>query len=132
MKDVYKSKIGPPIMFPLCTVGGSFIAMIFTRAWPAVAVTGVVTLVMIHMCFNTYYTITGNWLLVKNSFVINRKIDIGSIKKIIPIKNMLSAPALSMDRLKIFYNQYDSVLISPEDKEEFIVRLKEINGAIVI
>jgi hypothetical protein len=131
MKDVYKSKIGPPIMFPLCTVAGSFIAMIITRAWPAVAVTGVLTLVMVHMCFNTYYTISGNWLLVKNSFVINKKIDINSIKKILPVKDMRSAPALSMDRLEIFYNQYDSVLISPEDQAEFIERLKAINGEIV-
>jgi hypothetical protein len=105
--------------------------MIFTRAWPAVAVTGVVTLVMVHMCFNTYYTISGNWLLVKNSFVINKKIDIGSIKKIVPIKNMLSAPALSMDRLEIFYNQDNSVLVSPEDKAGFIEHLKGINGEIV-
>ena len=132
MKDVYKSKIGPPIMFPLVTVGGSFIAMIFTRSWPAMAVTGVVTLVMVHMCFNTYYTIAGNWLLVKNSFVINKKIDIGTIKKIVPIKNMLSAPALSMDRLEIFYNENESVMISPEDKEEFVERLKGINGGIVV
>jgi len=131
MKDVYKSKIGPPIMFPLCTVGGSFIAMILTRAWPAVAVTGVLTLVMVHMCFNTYYTITGNFLLIKNSFVINKKIDIASITKIMPAKDMRSAPALSMDRLEIFYNQGDSVLISPGDKEEFVKRLKEINRKIV-
>jgi len=130
MKDVYKSKIGPPIMFPLCTVGGSFIAMIIARAWPAVAVTGVLTLVMVHMCFNTYYTISGNFLLIKNSFVINKKIDINTIKKIVPIKDMRSAPALSMDRLEIFYNQYDSVVISPEDKEGFVERLKGINGEI--
>ena len=132
MKDVYKSKIGPPIMFPLCTVGGSFIAMIIARAWPAVAVTGVLTLVMVHMCFNTYYTISGNFLLIKNSFVINKKIDINTIKKIVPIKDMRSAPALSMDRLEIFYNENESVMISPEDKEEFVERLKGINGGIVV
>ena len=132
MKDVYKSKIGPPIIFPLCTVGGMFIAMIITRAWPAVLIMGVLILVLIHTYFNTYYTIAGNELKVRYGFIINKTIDIGSIKKLVPTRDMRSAPALSTDRVEIFYNQYDSVLISPEDQAEFIERLKGINGEIVV
>ena len=132
MKDVYKSKIGPPIIFPLCTVGGMFIAMIITRAWPAVLIMGVLILVLIHTYFNTYYTIAGNELKVRYGFIINKTIDIGSIKKVVPTRDMRSAPALSTDRVEIFYNQNDSVLISPEDQAEFIERLKAINGEIVV
>ena len=132
MKDVYKSKIGPPIIFPLCTVGGMFIAMILTRAWPAVAIMGVLTLVLIHTYFNTYYTIVGNVLKVRYGIIINKTIEISSIKKVVPTRDMRSAPALSTDRVEIFYNQYDSVLISPEDKEGFVERLKRINGEIAI
>jgi len=132
MKDVYKSKIGPPIIFPLCTVGGMFIAMVITRAWPAVLIMGVLILVLIHTYFNTYYTIAGNELKVRYGFIINKTIDIGSIKKLVPTRDMRSAPALSTDRVEIFYNQYDSVLISPEDQAEFIERLKGINGEIVV
>ena len=132
MKDVYKSKIGPPIIFPLCTVGGMFIAMVITRAWPAVLIMGVLILVLIHTYFNTYYTIAGNELKVRYGFIINKTIDIGSIKKLVPTRDMRSAPALSTDRVEIFYNQYDSVLISPEDQAEFIERLKVINGEIVV
>ena len=132
MKDVYKSKIGPPIIFPLCTVGGMFIAMIITRAWPAVLIMGVLILVLIHTYFNTYYTIAGNELRVRYGFIINKTIDIGSIKKVVPTRDMRSAPALSTDRVEIFYNQNDSVLISPEDQAEFIERLKTINGEIVV
>ena len=131
MKDVYKSKIGPPIIFPLCTVGGMFIAMILTRAWPAVLIMGVLILVLIHTYFNTYYTIAGNELKVRYGVIINKTIDIGSIKKVVPIRDMRSAPALSTDRVEIFYNQNDSVLISPEDQAEFIERLQGINGEIV-
>ncbi len=131
MKDVYKSKIGPPIIFPLCTVGGMFIAMIITRALPAVLIMGVLILVLIYTYFNTYYTIAGNELKVRYGFIINKTIDIGSIKKVVPTRDMRSAPALSTDRVEIFYNQNDSVLISPEDQAEFIERLKEINGEIV-
>ena len=132
MKDVYKSKIGPPIIFPLCTVGGMFIAMIITRAWPAVLIMGVLILVLIHTYFNTYYTIAGNELKVRYGFIINKTIDIGSIKKVVSTRDMRSAPALSTDRVEIFYNQNDSVLISPEDQAEFIERLKGINGKIVV
>jgi len=132
MKDVYKSKIGPPIIFPLCTVGGMFIAMIITRAWPAVLIMGVLILVLIHTYFNTYYTITGNELKVRYGLIINKTIDISSIKKVVPTRDMRSAPALSTDRVEIFYNQNDSVLISPEDQAEFIERLKTINGEIVV
>ncbi|RDW18030.1 hypothetical protein CWR45_10245 [Oceanobacillus chungangensis] len=35
-------------------------------------------------------------------------------------KNPLSSPALSLKRLEIVYGQYNSVLISPFDREEFI------------
>jgi hypothetical protein len=132
MKDVYKSKIGPPIIFPLCTVGGMFIAMVITRAWPAVLIMGVLILVLIHTYFNTYYTIADNELKVRYGFIINKTIDIGSIKKVVSTRDMRSAPALSTDRVEIFYNQYDSVLISPEDQAEFIERLKGINGEIVV
>jgi hypothetical protein len=132
MKDVYKSKIGPPIIFPLCTVGGMFIAMVITRAWPAVLIMGVLILVLIHTYFNTYYTIAGNELKVRYGFIINKTIDIGSIKRVVPTRDMRSAPALSTDRVEIFYNQNDSVLISPEDQAEFIERLKGINGEIVV
>ena len=132
MKDVYKSKIGPPIIFPLCTVGGMFIAMILTRAWPAVLIMGILILVLIYTYFNTYYTIGGNELKVRYGFIINKTIDIGSIKKVVSTRDMRSAPALSTDRVEIFYNQNDSVLISPEDQAEFIERLKAINGEIVV
>lgn len=43
---------------------------------------------------------------------------------------MLSSPALSLDRLEVFYNKFDSVIISPQNKEDFIVALQNINPAI--
>jgi len=87
---------------------------------------------LIYTYFNTYYTIGGNELKVRYGFIINKTIDIGSIKKVVPTRDMRSAPALSTDRVEIFYNQNDSVLISPEDQAEFIERLKGINGKIVV
>ena len=131
MKDVYKSAVGSAIYIPMCIVGGLFISLIISKAWPGVIILGVSFIFLLHMLFNTYYTISGNELKIKCGFIINKTIDISTIKKIVPSRNVLSAPALSIDRLEIFYNQYDSVLISPEDKEGFVERLKGINSEIV-
>ena len=49
---------------------------------------------------------------------MNTNIDIKSIRKIIETYNPLSSPAASIDRLEIFYNKFDSILISPKDKKE--------------
>ncbi len=58
-------------------------------------------------------------------------IDINTIKSIEPTHTILSAPASSLDRLRISYNKYDDVVISPRRKEEFIRQLHSINPNIV-
>jgi hypothetical protein len=42
----------------------------------------------------------------------------------------MSSPALSLDRIEIFYNKFDSVIISPKNKADFVAELKSINPAI--
>jgi hypothetical protein len=59
------------------------------------------------------------------------KIDIKSIRKIYRTRNIISSPALSLDRIAIVYNQYDEVLISPINKEDFIEELMKINPNII-
>lgn len=131
MKEVYKSKVGFAIIFPICMIGGMLIAMIILRVWPAACILACVGAFILHMFFNTYYTISGTGLNIKSGFIINTTVDIGNITKIVPSTSMLSSPALSMDRLEMSYNKYDSILISPEDKAGFIAQLKTINPAII-
>ncbi len=56
-------------------------------------------------------------------------IKYGPFKKVIPLNliksvkkttNTLSGPALSLKRIEIVYGQYDFVLISPKDRDEFM------------
>lgn len=55
-------------------------------------------------------------------------IDIKKIRKIEKTNNPISSPALSVrDRIEIYYDKYDSVIISPERQAEFIQKLKLIN-----
>jgi hypothetical protein len=78
----------------------------------------------------TYYEVGNGVLKVKSGFLLNRSIQIKSITKIEATKNPISAPATSLDRLEVFYNKYESVIISPKEKRAFIAHLKQLNANI--
>tara|TARA_R110001592_G_scaffold32216_2_gene112982 strand:- start:68 stop:340 length:273 start_codon:yes stop_codon:yes gene_type:complete len=79
---------------------------------------------------STYYLIDGRFLIIRSSFLINKKIKISSVKKISETNNPLSAPAASLDRLEIIYDNNGSVLISPKDKSGFIKHITRLNPQI--
>jgi hypothetical protein len=85
-----------------------------------------------HLTKNTYYEINGKMLLIKAGFLYKKEIDIETIRAVHSSINLLSAPALSFDRLEIKYNKYDSILISPKNKQAFIQSLLQVNNAITI
>jgi hypothetical protein len=66
----------------------------------------------------TEYTVTETDLLVRSG-PISEKIPLASIKKISATRSILSAPALSLDRLKVQYGKFGAVVISPDDKQAF-------------
>jgi len=124
----YKSKIGLGIVLFLAVVFGSTSTlMIINHAWPGVLINLVVIAFISHMFLTTYYIINGNDLIIKCGFLFNKTIKIDTIKKIEETNNLLSSPAASLDRIEIGYNQYDSVMISPKDKLDFINQLVTIN-----
>ena len=60
-------------------------------------------------------------------------IDIKTIKSVSKSNNPLSSPALSLKRLEIKYgNNFDYVLISPNNRQEFVNDLLAINPDIVV
>ena len=77
-----------------------------------------------------YYEIGNGVLRVRSGFLLNRSIPISSITKIEATKNPISAPATSFDRLEVFYNKFESVIISPKEKRAFIAHLKQLNPKI--
>ncbi|RFU70428.1 hypothetical protein D0469_07525 [Peribacillus saganii] len=79
----------------------------------------------------TYYEITDNILLV-SAGPIRKRIDIYTIRSLNKTRNPVSSPALSFDRIEIVFNMYDSVIISPKDKEAFAAELKKINPDIKV
>jgi hypothetical protein len=79
------------------------------------------------MIYKTQYIITKDELIVKLAFITNAKIQIKDINKIEKSTSLVSAPALSSDRLLIRYKTSDELLISPKEKQEFINALMAIN-----
>ncbi len=128
----YNSKIGLGIL--LIVISATLIPlpfMIYNSLWSSV-LADLLSLLFIAIIFlNTYYIIDGDKLIVKSSFLINIKILIVDITKIEQTRNIISSPALSLDRIEVFYEK-TSVIISPRNKVEFIDELLKINAKIEV
>lgn len=130
---IYKSKKGFVIYLPLIILLVVEVVYIATGQYIA----GLLCLAIIGVVFfpiflSTYYSIArdNNTLQVKCGLFFNTSISIDTIKKIKNSRTVLSSPALSLDRIEIFYNKFDSVIVSPENKADFVAELKSINPAI--
>ena len=84
-----------------------------------------------YLYFSTFYELTSDQKLkIKIGFLYRKEIYIRSIKRIRKTKNHMASPALSGDRIEIQFNRYESVLISPKARAEFIDQLRKINPTI--
>ncbi|MCK5846393.1 MAG: PH domain-containing protein [Bacteroidales bacterium] len=129
----YPSKIGIGIaIFIIVVITGVSVKMTMEKEWIALATNFFVFIILYWLYKSTYYTIDGNTLRIKSGFLINEKIDINTISKVLETSNPLSAPAFSLDRLNVRYNKSSSVLISPRDKTGFIKELLKVNSKIEI
>ena len=127
----YPSKISFGLLFfILLILAGSAILMVSPPVWLGLIVNVLLLVFIIHLFMSTYYLIDGRFLIIRSSFLINKKIKISSVKKISETNNPLSAPAASLDRLEIIYDNNGSVLISPKDKSGFIKHITRLNPQI--
>jgi len=132
MKKIYRSKIDRVLLLPVaallfaafiyCLIVGNFIISVL------ILLAG---LFLLYVCRSTFYQLTtDNKLKVRSGFLFNREIHINSIRRIKSARGHSASPALSQDRLEIFYHRYGSVLVSPMHRQEFIADLKKINPRI--
>ena len=130
----YNSKVGKGIeWFPTLILTAVALLLIVEGAWLGLPIVILLGLYLFDVLRNTHYTIDeGNLTLVAGRFH-KVQIPISSITKIKPSRDPSKAPANSMDRLSIRYaidGKKKEVLVSPENKEEFMQTLKDINGDI--
>ncbi|WP_041259597.1 PH domain-containing protein [Fibrella aestuarina] len=129
----YQSKLGPELfLILLVALGGPFLLMVYDRNWPGISIVFVSIVFVAHVIMTTYYQISGNELTIKAGFVFNKTVDITTIRRVVSTRNILSAPATSLDRLELVYNRYDSVLIFPSDKAGFIKDLLAVKADIEV
>lgn len=68
------------------------------------------------------YTLTPNHLLIRSG-MIRLRIAYGEITAVEPSRSLWSAPALSLQRVKISYGRRFQ-LVSPKDREQFMLQLR--------
>jgi hypothetical protein len=99
--------------------------------WVAAFLFGLFSLI-VYFFVTTRYRISGRDLIIQMGWFNYSTISIDSIRSIEPSRSILSAPAPSLRRLEIKYNQWDSVLVSPCDQAGFNQCLMTINPNIQI
>jgi len=133
MKMTFKSKVGLKLIIPIAVIlGGLSILFIVKGIWPGLLTILGTAAFIVHLFISTKYTINNTNLQVQSGFFINQTINIKSIRKIVDTRTIISSPALSLDRLEVFYDKFDSIIISPQDKTEFIKQILAINNQILV
>ena len=133
MTNIYKSKLGLELIIPLILIFGYVLfELISKRAWIGILILLVTIIFILYTFLSIQYKIENGNLNIKCTILMTINIEIKSIRKVTETYNPLSSPAASIDRLEIFYNKFDSILISPKHKKEFIQNLCEINPSIEI
>ena len=131
---IYKSKISIGLVLFLLLLFGGIGFKVLSESFDFLSVLLFISpLLFIAYIFTSIkYIIKDTTLIVKAGFSMNEKIDISSIRKIEATNNIISSPAASFDRLEIFYKTYESIIVSPKNKDEFLSDLTRINPKIEI
>ena len=134
MKTVYPTKVSVTLVLIISLIMGCILVpYAIKNLWIPFAIILILHFLLLFMLANIKYVITESQLIIDQSLGKWGKevIDISTIKSIEPTHTILGAPASSLDRLRISYNKYDDIIISPRRKEEFIRQLQSINPQIV-
>lgn len=121
-------------MIPAFIIGAELFLFAERLLWLGVLGLSFVLVLVLHTFMRTFYAVTSdNFLVIKCGFIYNYKIEIDKIYSIRRSVSFASSPALSFDRITVYYfggNHREYVLISPKDRDTFIALLKERNSSI--
>lgn len=91
-----------------------------------IAIGTITGVVLLGLTYPLYYQITSSELIIRCGILMRKHIPLASIDRVEPTKNPVSAPAWSLDRLRVDYRKNGDVtfiLISPQDKCAFMQEL---------
>ena len=128
----FKSRIGAAFYIP---IGFLFIMLGFAAvtepSWALIGITGFMAVMVSPMAFRTYYTVSDDLIRIRCGFY-KQTVALQSVRKLSASRDIISAPALSLDRIEIMYHKFDTVLVSPEDQAGFVSCILQINPDIEI
>lgn len=134
MKKMYKSKMskGLIIVLVLLFIYIGYQMIIEPMGFWIILICLISCMVLFYNILSLRYTIENNMLIVTTKVFYQKSIDIKSIRKIEETNTIISASANSFDRLEIIYNKFDSLIVSPENKQRFIEDLLAIHPEIEV
>lgn len=119
MSVVFTALVGPPL-----------VNLVLQGAWlstlPIVLALGLWG----WLAFGTYYTVTDSHLLVRSG-PVRRSLAIQDIELVRPTNTLLSAPALSNNRIEVI-GKTARVVISPANRSRFLAELLMRNPAVKV
>lgn len=131
MRTVYKTAYSTVLIILLAVV---IIGSIIMSSMDS-ALLGTVVLVLCglyagYVYANFRYIIDNNVLQVKCGTLYSTRINISEIRKVKETFSIMNQPAGAFRRLEIMYKKFETIEISPKEKEKFIAQLKAINPEI--
>lgn len=95
--------------------------------WLIMGMAALYGLIIWAFAYPVYYEVAASHLLIRSGW-LKYQIPLSTIERVRPTRNPLSAPAWSLDRLRIDYRRNDRnriALISPENRPRFLNELLE-------
>lgn len=130
---VYDSKVDWWLVALLVAgVSPAILPLFWTFDWVLFSIDVVVVLLLVEVFRNTKYEIDGEKLIVRTGFKLSTSCDVCQIKSVTKTRTLLSAPALSFDRLEIKLKGGEFIVVSPRKKQAFVEHLQSINPQIVV
>lgn len=121
----FRSAVGWTFKIPALGVGfGLILSQVYGFNPVALVALGFSFALIAWLYASTAYTVTDEGLRVQSGPLYSR-IDARLIERVRPTRTILSAPALSLDRLEIS-GGFGSVVVSPADKVGFVRALKKV------
>jgi len=125
---IYKSKVDWWLVLIILGVFGyPIVEGIVSKEYMLSVVFSGILLLFYFLVRTLRYKIDGEKLIIWRT-----EIDIKTIRKVYATKNPLSSPALSINRIAIVYNKYDEILLSPENRKDFVEELLKVNPNIEV
>lgn len=134
MYQTYRSDIGKGTLLTLFLIAGVISALLFyfvpEHPWMGIVPLSLVVVYFLFLYANTQYHLTPENRLKITAGFKKKEIDIFQISSLQPLTGYFTIPkvyALSENRIRVVYGYGDYVDISPQNSEQFMEALLQIN-----